>query len=216
MERGVSRTLGKLPAWKMTWSACRMFSYSRSREFHPKVGRSGRSQRRASGPSWPRNSMPRGLSCPRTCLSRRPDFGTKEKVMSLILLFLLLLVLIFGVLVYFLKPTSIERAVEDQLASIEEAQSVAGERRTTILKENAVGSTVVDGLAQWLPCSQASVHLITQAGRSWSFGSLSLVSLIAGLATYGLASFVNVGPPISVALVVAGAFGPHVNLYVLR
>ncbi len=136
--------------------------------------------------------------------------------MSLILLFLLLLVLIFGVLVYFLKPTSIERAVEDQLASIEEAQSVAGERRTTILKENAVGSTVVEGLAQWLPWSQASARLIKQAGRPWSFGSLSLVSLIAGLATYGLASFVNVSAPISVALGVAVAFAPHVYLYVLR
>jgi len=120
------------------------------------------------------------------------------------------------VLVYFLKPTSIERALEDQLASIEEAQSVAGERRTTILKENAVGSTVVEGLAQWLPWSQASARLIKQAGKHWSFGSLSLVSLIAGLATYGLASFVNVSAPISVALGIAVAFAPHVYLYVLR
>ena len=93
---------------------------------------------------------------------------------------------------------------------------MAGERRTTILKENAVGSTVVEGLAQWLPWSQASARLIKQAGKHWSFGSLSLVSLIAGLATYGLASFVNVSAPISVALGVAVAFAPHVYLYVLR
>src|SRR5207302_5748676 len=131
--------------------------------FHPKVGRSGRSQRRASGPSSPRNCTPLGLSCPRTCLSRQPDFGTKEKVMSLILLFLLLLILIFGVLVYFLKPTSMEKAVEDQLATIEEAQSAAGERLTTILKHRPVRSTVLEGLAQWLPWSQRATLLIKQA-----------------------------------------------------
>ncbi len=55
--------------------------------------------------------------------------------MSLILLFLLLLILMFGVLVYLLKPTSMEKAVEEQLASIEEVQP-AGGVSTTILKES--------------------------------------------------------------------------------
>ena len=135
--------------------------------------------------------------------------------MSLPLLFLLLLVLIFGVLVYFLKPTSMEKAVTDQLASIEEAQSAAGERRTTILKENA-RSPVVEGFAQWLPWSQSATRLIKQAGRDWSFGLLSLVSLIAGLATYGLASLISVTTPIAVALGIAVACAPYVYLYVLR
>ncbi len=136
--------------------------------------------------------------------------------MSLPLLFLLLLVLIFGVLVYFLKPTSMEKAVTDQLASIEEAQSAAGERRTTILKENARRSPVVEGFAQWLPWSQSATRLIKQAGRDWSFGLLSLVSLIAGLATYGLASLISVTTPIAVALGIAVACAPYVYLYVLR
>src|ERR1700686_1830911 len=120
--------------------------------------------------------------------------------MSLILLFLLLLVLIFGVLVYFLKPTSIEKAVEDQLASIEEVQSAAGEGRTTILKETAVRSTMVEDLAIRLPWSQSSTRLIKQAGKDWSFGSVSMGSLIAGLMAYGIASFVNFTTPIDIVL----------------
>ena len=136
--------------------------------------------------------------------------------MSLILLFLLLLILIFGVLVYFLKPTSIEKAVEDQLASIEEVQSAAGEGRTTILKETAVRSTMVEELAIRLPWSQTSTRLIKQAGKEWSFGSVSMGSLIAGLVAYGIASFVNLTTPISIGLGIAVAAAPYVYLYILR
>jgi tight adherence protein B len=136
--------------------------------------------------------------------------------MSLILLFLLLLVLIFGVLVYFLKPTSIEKAVEDQLASIEEDQSVAGDRRTTILKDTAVRSNVVEEFAQRLPWSQKSARLIKQAGKDWSFGSVSLFSLIAGLVTFWLASLVNASFLMSVALGVAVGSAPYAYLYILR
>ena len=75
--------------------------------------------------------------------------------MSLILLFLLLLLLLFGVLVYLLKPTSMEKAVEEQLASIEEVQPVGG-ASTTILKERVARSAVVERFAQTsLPAGQS-------------------------------------------------------------
>ena len=86
--------------------------------------------------------------------------------MSLILLFLLLLLLLFGVLVYMLKPTSMEKAVEEQLASIEEVQPVGGGGASaTILKERVAGSTMVEQLAQKLPWSHAASRLIKQGGR---------------------------------------------------
>src|SRR5260370_22954049 len=118
--------------------------------------------------------------------------------MSLILLFLLLLILMFGVLVYLLKPTSMEKAVEEQLASIEEAQP--GEAGTSILKERAARSTLVEELAQRLPWSQTASRLIKQAGRDWSFGSVSAVSLIAALVTYWVTSLFNANIPIIAAL----------------
>jgi tight adherence protein B len=136
--------------------------------------------------------------------------------MSLTLLFLLLLVLIFGVLIYFLKPTSIEKAVEDQLARIEEAQSGAGERSTNILKENAVRSTAIEEFAQWLPWSQSSARLIKQAGLDWSLSFVSLFSLIAGLVAYGLASWMNITTVISAAIGAAAACAPYIYPYVLR
>jgi tight adherence protein B len=135
--------------------------------------------------------------------------------MSLILLFLLLLALIFGVLVFFLRPTSMEKAVEDQLASIEEVQSTHGER-TTILKERVVRSTTVEEFAQRLPWSEASSRLIKQAGQNWSLGSVSIVSLLAGLGIYGLASLMGFSFLISIALGIAAGSVPFVYLYIRR
>jgi tight adherence protein B len=136
--------------------------------------------------------------------------------MSLVLLFLLLLILMFGVLVYLLKPTSMEKAVEEQLASIEEVQP-AGGMSTTILKERAARSNLVEEVAQRLPWSQTSSRLIKQAGRDWSFGSVSAVSLIAGLATYWVAaSWFNASVLICAAIAVAVGLSPYGYLYIVR
>jgi tight adherence protein B len=135
--------------------------------------------------------------------------------MALVLTFLLLLIVMFGVLVYLLKPTAMERAVDDQLGSIEAGQSTRG-TRTTILKEKAGGSTAVDEIAQVLPWSGTGSRLIKQAGRDWSFGSVSIFSLIAGVAMYGLASLFNVGFLFSIILGVAAGFAPFIYLYILR
>jgi tight adherence protein B len=136
--------------------------------------------------------------------------------MALILLFLLLLMLMFGVLFYLLKPTAMERAVEDQLASIEDTQTGPSDVRATILKERAVQSSVVEDLAVMLPWSQTSARLIMQAGKDWSFGSFATFSLLAGVAAYGLASLLNASTLISVALGVGVAWAPYIYLYILR
>jgi tight adherence protein B len=135
--------------------------------------------------------------------------------MSPILLFFLLLMLLFGALVYFLKPTAMEKAVAERLASIEETQPGDGDR-TTILKERAVRSIMVEELAQRLPWSQAGSRLIKQAGRDWPFGSVSLVSLVAGLVSLWIASWFNASVPISAALGVAAASAPYLYLSILR
>ena len=135
--------------------------------------------------------------------------------MALVVTFLLLLIVMFGVLVYLLKPTAMERAVDDQLGSIETGQSTRG-TRTTILKEKAVGSTEVDEIARVLPWSGTGSRLIKQAGRDWSFGSVSIVSLIAGVAMYGLASLFDASFLLSIILGVGVGFAPFVYLYILR
>jgi tight adherence protein B len=135
--------------------------------------------------------------------------------MSLILLFLLLLILMFGVLVYFLRPTSMEKAVEQQLADIGE-EAPSGGPRISILKETAVQPNVVDEFAQLLPWSHAGTMLIKQAGETWSFGSITLFSLVAGVAGYWIASLFNIPLLIAIAIGVAIALGPYIYLYIKR
>jgi tight adherence protein B len=134
--------------------------------------------------------------------------------MSLILIFLVLLIVMFGVLVYLLKPTAMEKAVEDQLASIEGGQ-LSGSS-ATILKQNAVRSTAVDQLAQTLPWAQSGLRLIKQAGHSWSFGLLSLFSLIAAVAAFGLASLFNASITFGIPLGLAAGLAPYLYLHIVR
>lgn len=135
--------------------------------------------------------------------------------MSLILLFLLLLILLFGVLVYFLKPTSMEKAVEEQLASLEGSQPTTG-GSTNILKQETVRSGALEDLARWLPWSDAATRLIKQAGRNWSIGSLTLFSAAAGVVTYWIASLFSPIAMISIAIGIAAAVAPYIYLYITR
>jgi hypothetical protein len=134
--------------------------------------------------------------------------------MALVLTFLLLLILMFGVLVYLLKPTAMERAVEDQLASIEGGQSSRGTRTTTILKDKAVGSNALDELARCFRGPSRGHASSSKRGSTWSFGSVSTFSVIAGVAMYGLASLFNASFLFSLILAVAVGFcSVHLSLH---
>jgi len=104
--------------------------------------------------------------------------------------------------------------VEDQLASIEGGH-LSGSS-TTILKQNAVRSTAFDQLAQTLPWAQSSLRLIKQAGHSWSFALLSLFSLIAAVAAFGLASLFNASMTFGIPLALAAGLAPYLYLHIVR
>lgn len=135
--------------------------------------------------------------------------------MPLILLFLLLLILSFGLLLYFLKPSSMERAVAEQLANLEETEP-ARRDRSTILKQNAAGSNLIEDLAQRLPWSAAATRLIKQAGCDWSVGTVTAVSLALGLLTYWLASCFSDATLINAAIGGGAGVAPFLYLYILR
>ena len=68
-----------------------------------------------------------------------------------IFLFILLLFVTFGVLLYFLRPTTTETAVQQHLEHIEESRAVEGDG-TTILKREALSATPwLDDLIRELP-----------------------------------------------------------------
>jgi len=97
--------------------------------------------------------------------------------MSPVILFSLLLILCFGVLLYFLKPTRTETAVERHLADIEGDRAVSA--GATILREEKLSSMPwLHQLLRQVPGSLALVRLIKQAGSRRRMASIVLFSLL--------------------------------------
>jgi tight adherence protein B len=136
--------------------------------------------------------------------------------MSIVLLFMLLLLVSFAVLLYFLKPTAMERAVEQQLAGIEK-RPAAGIGSNTILREGATRTnTFADELVSKIPFSPAVARLIQQSGKNWNPTSVLLFSAL-GAAVAGWFASLFASEPI-IYIVAGGAVGasPYAVLYTLR
>ena len=138
--------------------------------------------------------------------------------MTAILLFILLLVTSFGVLIYFLKPTKTETAVEEHLATIEGSRGLGvNPDGTTILKQAPLSSNpMLDELLRRLPGVIGLASLIKQAGQTWQVGSVVLTSLIAFVLGSWIASFFMPTDVLSVLLGLILAVSPLVYLYILR
>lgn len=137
--------------------------------------------------------------------------------MSPAILFLLLLVLSFGVVLYFLWPSRAEKALERQLTVIEETRDNAGSSAGSILKEQARSSTRwLDQLIERIPASVALSRLISQSGQNWQLGMLLCFSFVGALIAWWLASLMI--PSVLLSLLVGVAVGlfPCLYLYVLR
>ena len=136
--------------------------------------------------------------------------------MMLVLLFVVLLILTFAVLLYFLKPTSMEKAVAEQLASIEGSdRPLAGP--TTILKDEAVSSNpLVDDLVRLIPWSSAASRLIKQSGTGWRIGSVLMFSVGAALAVGWLSWAITSQTAVTLGLGFAAGLAPYVCLYIFR
>jgi tight adherence protein B len=136
--------------------------------------------------------------------------------MALIVVFLLLLILLFLALLYFLKPTSMEKAVDAQLASIDATPSNSRSLATNILKEEAVQSGVLEDLTGWLPWSNSVRNLIRQCGKDWAFGVVTLTSLGTAALVFWIVSLFNLPLAITAAAAVAAGVSPYLYLYILR
>jgi tight adherence protein B len=138
--------------------------------------------------------------------------------MAAVLLFVLLLLISFGVLLYFLKPTRTESAVEQHLESIKGSRDVGvAPDGTTILKQAPLSSNpVLDELIRLVPGSFGLARLIKQAGETWQVGTVLLAS-IAGLVLGGwIASFFLPTEAFSIVAGILLAASPFIYLYVKR
>ena len=135
--------------------------------------------------------------------------------MSPILVFGLLLIVSFGALLYFLKPSSTEAAVEQQLAGIEGTQAVGGP--TTILKQEAYSSNkLLDELIKQLPWSAAVSRLLRQAGKTWTVTSVTAFSLAALIVGWLLGSLIIPMDLLSAGIGIALSLSPYIYLFFVR
>lgn len=136
--------------------------------------------------------------------------------MSSIFIFVLLLLFSFALLLFFLKPTSTEVAVQRRLAGLEANRLGLG-GTTTILKQEAFSSTPwLDGLIRRLPWSTSLSRLIKQSGKEWKVGSVLFGSLAGALGTWWLASLILSGDSIPLLVAAAVSSFPIVFLFILR
>lgn len=136
--------------------------------------------------------------------------------MSIVLLFVLVLIVSFAVLFYFLKPTSMEKAVAQQLDDIQKSP-VASTRGATILRQDAAASdSLTEELVGKLPWSPAVNRLIRQSGKNWRASSVILFSALTAVGAGWLASLIVFNPFVDLLIALAVGFCPYASLLVLR
>jgi len=132
-----------------------------------------------------------------------------------ILLFILLLFVTFGVLLYFLRPTATETAVQQHLEHIEESRAVEGDG-TTILKREALSATPwLDELIRDIPGSVGLARLVRQSGQKWQVSSILFFSLVVAVVVAWIASTAMPSVLSTIFGIMAG-LTPYVYLYIRR
>jgi len=121
-------------------------------------------------------------------------------------------------LLYFLKPTPTESAVEQHLENIKGSRGLAvAPDGTTILKQAPLSSNpILDQLIQRIPGSFGLAKLIKQAGQSWQVGTVLFSSVLALVLGSWIASFFMPSDVLSLVVGVVLAASPMIYLYVMR
>jgi len=95
-----------------------------------------------------------------------------------VLFFLLLFVVCSAVLLYFLRPTKTETAVQRHLVEIQD--SIAEDTGKTILKDEGYSyHPLLARMVRRIPGSEKVLELIQQAGKSWTVSSVIGISALA-------------------------------------
>ena len=136
--------------------------------------------------------------------------------MSPVLLFLLLLVLTFAVVLYFLKPSATEVAVEQHLANIQETRTADGGSATILRQEALSSNPAVDSLLQLLPWTPSIVRLIRQAGQAWPVSRVLGISVVGALVGGWIVSLFAANPFIDLLFAFAIGAAPYLYLMILR
>jgi tight adherence protein B len=130
-------------------------------------------------------------------------------------LFLLLLMLCFGIVFFLLRPTKTEAAVQQHLETIQESR--AEESGSTILKEEGYSaSPEFAQVIRQIPGAFGTLNLLRHSGRKWMVSSVMGLSVAAAVLTTWLSSYFLASPVLAAVIgIVAGAV-PYIYLLVVR
>ena len=135
--------------------------------------------------------------------------------MSPVIFFSLLMIFCLGALLYFLRPSRTETAIERHLAAIEGDRAVS--MGTRILREEKLSSMPwLHEVLKQMPGSLALVRLTKQAGSSWRIAPIVLFSLLGAIIIWWLMSFWTSSSALCACAGAAVGLSPYLYLYLLR
>src|SRR5437667_5414108 len=130
------------------------------------------------------------------------------------LLFLLLLVFSFAVVLYLLRPTKTETAVQQRLEDIQVSRNEdAGQ---TILKEEGYSSNPETAkIIRQVPGAVGTLNLLRQSGQPLMVSSVMGISLLATVLTAWISSYFLPTTLLAVVAGVAAGSIPYVYLLIM-
>jgi len=131
------------------------------------------------------------------------------------LLFVLLLMLSFGIVYFVLRPTKTETAVQQHLETIQESR--AEEAGSTILKEeNYSSNRDLAAVVRQLPGAVETLDLLRQSGQEFTVSQVMGVSLAAAVLTAWISSYFLPGAILAMAAGIIAGIIPYIYLIVMR
>jgi len=136
--------------------------------------------------------------------------------MSPVILFGLLLLLSFGVVLYFLKPSRAETDTQRHMAGLDRYFAVNTYGATILKGERLSTSQRLNDFIGRMPGSSALLLLVKQAGSKWRVAPLVFGSLLAALAGAWLLSFWLSSPILCAGAGAVLGLSPYAYLYFKR
>src|SRR3954451_23661858 len=162
-----------------------------------------------------RGSKPQELVFLDLGLSSRTGSECERTAMSPILLFILLLTFTFVVLLYLLRPTKTEVAVQERLKDVQSKHSDS--LGITILKQEGYSSNpAVSQIVRQIPGAVGTLDLIRQSGQQWDVSVVIGSSLLTAVLVAWIASYFLPGILLAALAGMAAGSAPYIYLLIMR
>jgi tight adherence protein B len=136
--------------------------------------------------------------------------------MSPSIFFILLLLVVFGIIIWMLRPTKTETDIQRHLYTIGSKYTV-DPSGTTILKNEPLSAVpLLNDILERLPGAVNLRLFINQAGQNWTVGTLMLGSLVAFALVTWIAFLLISNAPVALIVGLMGGVIPYGYLYVKR